>query len=169
MEHLAASDPPLATTRRGLAVKATQCAMDYCVKQSKSRGLCAMHHARLIRHGDPTVCLLEQGTSEESRFNKYTDRSVESGCWVWIGARSPAGYGRIRIASRDGAVGRQIYAHRWSYEHHTGPIPVGLLVMHACDNPPCVNPAHLSVGTHRDNAQDMLRKGRARNTPKVNA
>lgn len=57
------------------------------------------------------------------------------------------------------------YAHRWSFEYHVGPIPAGMWVMHSCDNPPCVNPAHLSVGTPRDNALDMHRKGRANNVP----
>ena len=77
-------------------------------------------------------------------------------CWEWTGARSPAGYGRIK-----GDNGT-LQAHRVAYELTHGPIPDGLFVMHSCDNPPCCNPAHLSVGTNADNVHDSMRKGRAR-------
>lgn len=79
------------------------------------------------------------------------------GCWEWSGSRTAAGYGVIGEGGREG---RHIYAHRLSYEIHNGPIPAGLHVLHACDNPRCVNPTHLSVGTQRDNMADMIRKGR---------
>jgi len=86
-----------------------------------------------------------------------------SGCWLWCGEVNPKGYGRVTLVlnGRTGrGAARRLMAHRLSYEQHKGPIPAGLLVLHRCDNPPCVNPGHLFVGTARDNLHDMIRKGR---------
>lgn len=83
-------------------------------------------------------------------------------CWEWPGQRTIKGYGTVRRVRKDGS-GKSLnfYVHRLSYEHFHGPIPEGLEVMHSCDNPPCANPNHLSVGTHAENLADMRRKGRA--------
>lgn len=80
------------------------------------------------------------------------------GCWNWTGAVYGGGYGNLNA----GPDGGYVRAHRFSYELHHGPIPHGQLVMHACDNRRCVNPAHLSLGTHRDNTRDAMAKGRLR-------
>lgn len=88
------------------------------------------------------------------RFDAKVDKSGPGGCWVWTGKRSREGYGRFSLD------GRLVNAHRWSWERAVGPIPNGLLVCHHCDNPPCVNPEHLFVGTIQDNTRDMLAKGR---------
>jgi hypothetical protein len=82
------------------------------------------------------------------------------GCWLWTASRYPRGYGMFNLG-RD-AQGRQHteYAHRISYVLHHGDIPTGKVVMHSCDNPQCVNPAHLSLGTQGDNIRDAARKGR---------
>jgi hypothetical protein len=71
-------------------------------------------------------------------------------CWIWTGNIGPNGYGRFG----------QRYAHRLSYEWMRGPIPEGMFVLHHCDNPPCVRPDHLFLGTAADNSHDMVRKGR---------
>lgn len=78
------------------------------------------------------------------------------GCWEWIGARKsgPFPYGLYRLD------GRWVRAHRVSYEDAIGPIPPGLNVCHKCDNPPCVRPDHLFVGTTLDNVRDKIAKGR---------
>ena len=76
------------------------------------------------------------------------------GCWEWYGPFDRDGYGKVK------RHGKTLRAHRVSYEIHKGPIPPGLVLLHSCDNPSCVNPEHLRPGTVRDNNQDMLRKGR---------
>lgn len=76
-------------------------------------------------------------------------------CWVFIGARDGCGYGVIRRADFNGSR-----VHRYIYEKFVGPIPDGAQVLHRCDNPPCVRPSHLWIGTQQDNIRDMIVKGR---------
>lgn len=77
-------------------------------------------------------------------------------CWPWKAAFLRSGYGRFVLT-----VGATVRAHRFAWELTNGPIPDGLVVMHACDNPPCVNPGHLRIGTQADNMGDRAQKGRA--------
>lgn len=92
------------------------------------------------------------------RFWPKVRRGAPDDCWTWLGARLTKGYGLIGVAGDM----RGRLAHRVSWEIHNAPIPDGLLVCHHCDNPSCVNPAHLFLGSHSDNLKDMSRKGRHR-------
>jgi hypothetical protein len=76
------------------------------------------------------------------------------GCWVWSGATNRKGYGVYIFR------GKYVGAHRVAWTLFRGPIPDGLFVLHRCDNPPCLNPDHLFLGTHNDNMIDMVLKGR---------
>lgn len=102
-----------------------------------------MHYQRWRRYGDPFSVSEIHGSVEE-RFAAYVDPQ-ESGCWNWTGELGPGGYGRLQVD------GRRVAAHRWSYEHHVGPIPEGLVVDHLCGNRGCVNPEHLEPVTQREN------------------
>ena len=75
-------------------------------------------------------------------------------CWLWTAGGIKGGYGMMTWN------GKLILAHRISYELANGPFPKELCVCHSCDNPPCVNPAHLFLGTNQDNVDDKNRKGR---------
>lgn len=91
----------------------------------------------------------------ERRFWRFINPLHENECWIWRGNKLPSGYGLISKMR-----GKHEYAHRLSYRMHKGEIPNGLIVMHSCDNPSCVNPNHLSVGTYSDNSFDCVKKGR---------
>lgn len=75
-------------------------------------------------------------------------------CWVWVGRRDGRGYGGLSVH------GLEWKAHRFAYAHLVGPIPEGLHICHHCDNPACVRPSHLFLGTQTDNMQDAIAKGR---------
>lgn len=91
------------------------------------------------------------------RFWEKVDRGSPDGCWLWRGSLSN-GYGQIHVPGKRAMV----RTHRVSWELHHGAIPRGLWVLHRCDNPPCVNPGHLFLGTRTDNIVDMAKKSRHR-------
>ena len=125
------------------------CCAGECNKPTKKGDkYCSMHRARLSRHGR-----LDKANYLEIIFKN--SKSMANGCIEWQGFRTEDGYGRRRFRGFKCLVHREVYA----LTHHIT-IPFGLIVCHTCDNPPCINPAHLFLGTHKDNVQDCVKKGR---------
>lgn len=89
-------------------------------------------------------------------FWNKVNKGDENACWEWKASKTPLGYGRTTYQKR------QSYAHRMAYIYTYSEIPDGLLVCHTCDNPACCNPKHLFLGSHKDNTQDMIKKGRSK-------
>jgi hypothetical protein len=90
-------------------------------------------------------------------LSKYNE--TETGCWQWTGYKNHLGYGRANVTLERGKA-KLMAVHRLAWMHHCGPVPAGQVVMHICDNPACINPAHLQLGTQADNLADMRAKGR---------
>ena len=92
--------------------------------------------------------------SWHKRFWAKVEKGAGSGCWEWIAGKTKDGYGQLRIN------GVSYYAHRLSFGIANGPIPEGMDVLHTCDNPACIKPVHLFLGTQSDNVKDAAKKGR---------
>lgn len=99
----------------------------------------------------------EFGATIQSRFQRYCGVPTASGCIEWTGTKTKKGYGVLRLA---GAGSRKTTAHRiaWALKH--GDLAANVLVLHRCDNPSCVNPNHLFIGSAKQNTEDMVSKGR---------
>lgn len=128
------------------------CSVQGCDERSLARSLCSKHYARLRANGSPGVVRRMVGASLTERLTAYS--RPEGDCLVWTGGTHRSGHGKMQVA------GKSIGAHRVAFEVAYGPIPEDLVVRHKCDNPPCVNPSHLELGTHADNAQDRMLRGR---------
>lgn len=146
------------------------CTIDGCTRKHYGRGLCSRHYQRAayagtLDHHKRTLASAGMTLDERLRNIGWTERVriPELGpCWEWNGTIGTGGYGQL-------AVGKQSSTGNWlpftasraAHEAWTGPIPESLSVLHRCDNRPCINPKHLFLGTTRDNAEDMVAKGRS--------
>lgn len=97
------------------------------------------------------------------RFWKYVRVQGPDDCWEWTGARNIRGYGNFTVVAYPKDRREQIGSHRFSYRLVHGEIPHDKFVLHKCDNPPCVNPEHLYLGSHNENMADRHAKGRYAN------
>jgi len=93
----------------------------------------------------------------EQRFWTKVDKRGSEDCWLWIGCKTSIGYGWISLGKKSSGG---THAHRAAWTLIRGTIPEGMHILHTCDVRACVNPAHLFLGTHQDNMDDMVRKGR---------
>lgn len=135
---------------------AKSCSVESCTRTHYCRSFCERHYRRFKKYGDP----LGEAPVPEPWQDRFWRKVVKGdGCWLWTGHRGSGGYGRFWLN------GKQVLAHRTSWEITNGPIPDGLYACHRCDNPPCVKPAHLFLGTALDNAEDRDRKGRTPRHP----
>lgn len=132
------------------------CTHPNCHRKQWATGLCNMHYKRQ-RKGQPMDnphVRPGEGVTPEQAFWANT-KQLENGCIVYTGkATKRRGYKHVH------KEGVYVEAHRYAWMKLRGPIPPGMLVCHKCDNPPCCNVEHLFLGTHKDNTQDMIAKGR---------
>jgi uncharacterized protein (DUF433 family) len=119
-----------------------------CFVRDDRKRCCSVRCGNLLRGRKPIA----------ERFWKYVQKGPD--CWIWTAYISPSGYGTL--TDYDGVTQRAVHAHRVSYEIHFGPISDGMHVLHRCDNPPCVRPDHLFLGTNSDNVADKVAKDRQR-------
>ena len=132
------------------------CSQPGCQKPHTARGFCHRHYREFLRQGGSRVATPTRhyGKTPEERFWFYVQKGKR--CWEWTGYKNDKGYGIINLR------GERLMAHRMSYQLAGHTIPAGMYVLHHCDNPGCVKPKHLFLGTIADNNADMDAKGRAR-------
>ena len=133
------------------------CSVQGCDRPYRTGGFCDMHAQRMRRLGTTDEPPTKPRGSLSKRFWRKVAKGQPNECWEWLGGKRTNGYGQIQEGGKGSGT---LSAHRTSYSIHFGKIPKGLVVMHKCDNPSCVNPNHLMLGTHKANILDMINKGR---------
>lgn len=136
------------------------CCIKECDKPTVAMGMCVNHWRMNKKHGSPVAArplsAANRGVPAEERFWKQVRKT--EGCWLWMASKDQDGYGIFNGVCGGVSCTR---AHRFSYVLGTGEIPgKGLVIRHTCDNPSCVNPEHLVLGTSKENSQDMISRGR---------
>lgn len=130
-----------------------------CGRPFYAKGLCQAHYERQRTGRDLSAPIRPRAANGTSSYERTMIMSVWEGeCLVFVGARDRSGYGRIGTTGTT----RSMLAHRAVMEHHHGPSK--RLVLHSCDNPPCVRIEHLRYGSTTDNVRDAVERGRARAT-----
>lgn len=136
------------------------CTVDGCKKNQRTRGWCGAHYQRWRRTGDPLGGGPDRVApiwSAEETMRHHGWVVTSGGCWEWQGGINHNGYGLVTFRTV------KYLAHRFAYTLWAGPIPADTLLRHSCDNPPCINPEHLSPGTHQSNTYDAISRRRFAN------
>ncbi len=139
------------------------CSIEGCSKPVRARGWCNKHWARWNRRGSPFVVFTNYDKApkydslKDYLFDSFDIKNSDE-CWIWKRSFKKFGYGNAWWK------GKHHSAHRLVYEYYNGEIPFSMNVCHKCDNPKCVNPNHLFLGSYLENNRDRKTKGRNSNT-----
>lgn len=129
------------------------CSIDHCSEKILALKLCNKHYLRFKRGSDINKKSSYEMSLKE-RLLSFCVIDEKTKCWNWSGSKNRKGYGALSIKNKHSI------AHRESYKVFKGKIPNGMHVCHSCDNPSCINPDHLWLGTNKDNNNDKMEKGR---------
>jgi HNH endonuclease len=130
------------------SLKGLTCTVDGCNEPMYSKEMCKRHYKQLHRTGSAKAGLKGKHGTVQERFWHHVDKKSDAECWNWLGRLDKNGYGSLRTPQT------QLRAHRVSFQIHNSTKIEGLIVRHLCNNPSCVNPAHLASGTQTDNMRD---------------